>query len=144
MVTEIERLFPGLIGKSYQFTSPSDEVYNCIAWAATRTSEWWWPTDVPGNYWPPGGLRDETVPAFQDAFATLEYSTCTDAGLESGFEKIAIFADDHGFPTHASRQLQNGRWTSKIGKLEDIEHDLLDLVGTDYGSVVVIMRRPLP
>ena len=34
--------------------------------------------------------------------------------------------------------------TSKLGKLEDIEHALHDLAGTAYGSVVRIMKRRLP
>jgi hypothetical protein len=142
MVISIEALFPGLIGKNYQVTSPASDVYNCIAWAAESVSEWWWPIDATGHYWPPGVAKTESIPAFHDAFATLGYAGCTDAELESGYEKIAIFADDNGIPTHASRQLPNGQWTSKLGKLEDIEHVLLDLTGNEYGTVVMIMRRP--
>jgi hypothetical protein len=144
MVSGIEKLFPGLSGKRYQVTSPANDLYNCIAWAAGKTSEWWWPYDAPGNYWPAGVAKQESIPAFQDVFATLGYAVCSDAGTESGIEKIAIFADDNGIPTHATRQLPNGRWTSKLGKLEDIEHDLLDLTGLEYGSVVVIMKRLAP
>jgi hypothetical protein len=144
MVMGIDKLFPGLVGKTYQFTSPADEVYNCIAWAAGRKSEWWWPFDAPGHYWPEGVAKAETLHAFQDVFATIGYTVCNDAEFDAGFEKVAIFADANGIPTHASRQLPNGRWTSKLGKLEDIEHDLLDLTGVEYGSVVVIMQRPKP
>lgn len=142
MVIGIEALFPGLIGKNYQVTSPANDVYNCIAWAAQRVSEWWWPYDLPGHHWPAGVAKTESIPAFHDVFATLGYATCRDAGLESQFEKIAIYADSNGIPTHASRQLPNGRWTSKLGKLEDIEHDLLDLTGVEYGAVVLVMKRP--
>ena len=124
-----------------QVTSPANDVYNCIAWAAQRVSEWWWPYYFPGHFWPAGVAKTESIPAFQNVFATLGYAICSDAKLESGFEKIAIFADDNGTPTHASRQLLNGRWTSKLGRLEDIEHDLLDLTGIEYGTVVLIMRR---
>ena len=45
-----------------------------------------------------------------------------DGPLQDGYEKIAIYALD-GEPTHAARQLDTGRWTSKLGKHEDIEHD---------------------
>jgi hypothetical protein len=69
---------------------------------------------------------------------------CGQADLEPGFEKIAPFADADGLPTHAARQLPGGRWTSKLGELEDIEHDLNDVAGTAYGTVVQIMKRPLP
>src|SRR5437870_3230627 len=34
MVRPIEQIFPGLHGTLYQVTSPQDEAYNCIAWAA--------------------------------------------------------------------------------------------------------------
>ena len=70
-------------------------------------------------------------------------SSCAATDWERGFEKVAIFADDQGFPSHAA-QLPNGRWTSKLGKLEDIEHEILALVGVEYGSVAVVMRRPIP
>jgi hypothetical protein len=47
--------------------------------------------------------------------------------------------------THAARQLSGGKWTSKLGKAEDIEHDTPDVVsGGLYGEVVAIMRRPSP
>ena len=55
-----------------------------------------------------------------------------------------MFADDQGTPLHAARQLPNGRWTSKLGELEDIEHVLHDLEGAAYGSVVLVMKRPVP
>lgn len=137
----LEILFPGLVGTSYRITSPVDEVYNCIAWAAGRTTEWWWPVEVPGNYWPEGIAKTESLPAFQHVFTTLGYAACNGAEVDEGFEKVAIFADDQGTPTHAARQLPTGKWSSKLGKLEDIEHDLLALVGVEYGSVAVVMRR---
>jgi hypothetical protein len=43
---------------------------------------------------------------------------------------------------HAARQLPSGRWTSKIGVLEDIEHSLRDLEGDEYGTATVLMKRP--
>jgi hypothetical protein len=70
------------------------------------------------------------VPAFRAAFAAFGYVDCTDTSSEEGFEKIAIYAISSGIPKHASRQLPSGRWTSKVGHLEDIEHDLGDLEGT--------------
>lgn len=43
-----------------------------------------------------------------------------------------------GIPSHAARQLPNGRWTSKCGQAEDIEHDLRDLEGRLYGKGCVL------
>ena len=88
-------------------------------------------------------LRIETLEAFRHAFATLGYMDCDHGELEAGYEKIAIFALS-GVPKHAARQLPSGRWTSKLGKMEDIEHTLHDVTGTVYGGVVHVMRRPLP
>jgi len=90
------------------------------------------------------GLRDETLAALQAAFTSLRYAVCASEELEAGFEKVALFADANGFPTHAARQLKSGRWTSKLGELEDIEHALRDLEGVEYGSVVLVMQRPVP
>jgi len=72
----------------------------------------------------------------------LGYAICDHAEPEPCCEKVALFADAVRFPTHATRQLPGGRWTSKIGQLERIEHALLDLEGAAYGSVVLVMKRP--
>jgi hypothetical protein len=53
MLPALEAVFPGLVGKEYQITSPRDEVYNCIAWAAGVTNDWWWPDKAGQGYWPP-------------------------------------------------------------------------------------------
>ena len=79
---------------------------------------------------------------FRDAFATLGYVVCDDDRLEPGYEKIALFTLG-GVPKHAARQLPNGRWVSKLGQSEDIEHSLHDLAGAVYGSVALIMRRSI-
>jgi hypothetical protein len=73
-------------------------------------------------------------------FTTLGYVPCSGEGPEPGFEKVALFARD-GVPTHAARQLLNGRWTSKLGLREDIEHDLHAVSGELYGSVVLFLKR---
>jgi hypothetical protein len=61
---------------------------------------------------------------------------------------IAFFVDGDGQLAHAARQLQSGRWTSKLGDLEDIEHDLRALEDQPntpsqwpYGRVSAFMRR---
>src|SRR5205807_1571826 len=77
-------------------------------------------------------------------YESLGYQACSEATLEAGFEKVAIFGDPMGY-SHAARQLPDGWWTSKIGGMEDIEHATPDaLVGDEYGVVVQVMRRPSP
>jgi hypothetical protein len=145
MVEGIEQAFPGLRGTGYIVTSPQDDTYNCIAWAACDTTAWWWPDepDRPESaYWPPGVARQETLEAFCQALATRGYEVCNDDRPEAGYEKVAVFALA-GVPKHAARQLPSGRWTSKLGPMEDIEHALHDLTGMVYGSVALVMRRSL-
>jgi hypothetical protein len=137
----LEDLFPGLRGQAYEVKSPKDGRYNCIAWAAGDTLRWWWPDADGEDTWPPGVPRAETVEAFRAAFATLGYDACDHEYLEEGYEKVALFALE-GAPKHAARQLDTGRWTSKLGPREDIEHELHDLTGMAYGSVVLVMKRP--
>ncbi len=144
MVNRLEDLFPGLAKGDYRITSPADSNYNCMAWAAADTGKWWWPgPEEEREYWPAGLVREATLDAFQAAFALLGYVVCTSEDVETGFEKVAIFVDARGKPTHAARQLATGRWTSKLGRMEDIEHELHDLEGVIYGSVSLILKRPL-
>jgi hypothetical protein len=138
----LEDVFPGLRNQPYEIQSPKNAHYNCIAWAAGDDSKWWWPDSAAEDTWPAGVARDETLAAFQDALATLGYEVCGDERLEAGCEKIAVFALA-GVPKHAARLLSNGRWTSKLGVAEDIEHALHDLTGMMYGSVALVMKRPL-
>jgi hypothetical protein len=144
MLVPIEQAFPRLVGSAFQVTSAEDDHYNCIAWAAGDTSNWWWP-DEPNQpdsaYWPADVPRLETLDAFSGVFATLGYVTCDHEQRESGYEKIALFALGDK-PRHAARQLPSGRWTNKLGPMEDIEHALHDLSGQVYGSVVLLMKRP--
>jgi hypothetical protein len=69
------------------------------------------------------------------AFATLGYEPCEGEAVEPGWERIALYGTADGVLTHAARQLLNGRWTSKLGCWEDIEHGLHDLEGEAYGTV---------
>jgi hypothetical protein len=114
-----------------KITSPKTPLYNCIAFAAGETHGWWWPLMA---YWPESVPREETLDAFIAAFVTIGYSPCADSMIESGFEKVAIYVDETGTPTHMARQLSSGAWTSKCGRLEDIEHDKLEVVAELYAK----------
>jgi hypothetical protein len=145
MAAHLEAIFPRLVAGAYSITSGRSKRYNCIGWAAGDDANWWWPgPDADVEYWPVGVPRVETLDAFEAAFASLGYVSCADPVFEAGFLKVAIFANDAGTPTHASRQLPGGRWTSKLGVLEDIEHALHDLEGVEYGTVKAVMKRAIP
>ena len=95
------------------------------------------------SYWPEGVPRVNTTEAFIQAYETIGYKTCDTPDLEPGMEKIVIYANN-GVLDHAARQLPNGRWTSKIGEYEDIQHDINAFKGGKYfGEITVILKRPI-
>jgi hypothetical protein len=124
--------------------------YNCIAWAAGKTDQPWWPTDeVKGYFWPPNlpkqPIDEETLDNFVKAFELEGYSVCANGEFESGFEKVAIYTNSNGRPLHAARSLPSGVWTSKMGDFEDIEHETVQVVeGKQYGTAKAFLKRPNP
>lgn len=136
---EADEDFPRLTPENHRVTSPAMIDYNCIAWAAGDTESWW----EPGVYWPIESPPDEYgIGILEAAFKSLGFEACDGAESDPGFEKVAIYGNNL-FYTHAARQLPTGKWTSKLGKLEDIEHETPDVVaGGVYGEVVGIMRQP--
>jgi hypothetical protein len=75
-------------------------------------------------------------------YKRLGYSRCEAPQLEPGVEKLAIYVEPDGTPTHAARQLSDGHWTSKLGELEDVEHFTLESLENFYGKVILILARP--
>ena len=134
---------PKLTPANYQETSPFDTKYNCIAWAAGKDDDWWWPT--PDYYWPNNDVV-ATLEVFERMLTSLGYTRCPNGELEDGFEKWALYMKGHprkDSVTHGARQLPNGRWASKMGRAEDIEHDRpQDVEGPVYGRVYSYYRRP--
>lgn len=146
-----EAYFPNLTRDKYAITSNPTPNYNCIAHAAGHDDCWWWPDDLaPNAHWPEGLEKTESMGAFVLAYGTKGYVECpgNDRSLESGFEKVAVFSDKDGIPTHAARQLSDGTWTSKLGEAEDIQHFTLEAMeGGDgqtlgYGTARLILKRP--
>ena len=145
MVSEIEarifltQKFPSLTLTPFEVTSECDDFYNCIAWAANDNKNWWWPD--PFGDWPAGCPRAETLIAFRKAFETLGYAPSNYSDEWDQFEYIAIYLRGSK-PSHAARQLDNGRWTSKVGPVWDISHELVGLNGAEYGNPNLFMKRP--
>jgi hypothetical protein len=131
--------FPKLASSPHKVTSPKTAAYNCIAWAAADTSRWWWPDPFFQYYWPPLAKREETLAVFITVFKSLGYLEMNIDPTSPG-EKVALYALG-GSPTHAARQLPSGRWTSKLGPEEDIEHELTAIEGPTYGSVAIVLGR---
>jgi hypothetical protein len=132
--------FPRLTPHNHRLTSPASTDYNCIAWSAGDIEHWW----QPGVFWPIQlDPSDYGVAVLTRTFSAIGYVDCgLDAVLEPGFEKVALFGDSLYY-THAARQLPNGKWTSKLGEGEDIEHDSPgDVAGGIYAEMVQVTKRP--
>jgi len=92
-------------------------------------------------------MREESIEAFISAYQTIGFSVCDSPDYENDFEKIAIFVDQLGTPTHAARQLDKTTWTSKLGSSFDISHAFDGVSGDgipkkNYGKPKVFMKRP--
>lgn len=126
--------------------SPQTIDYNCLAFAAGETTRWWEPYVIPptqpGVFWPSEVRPDNGVDDWVAALATVGFMPCADGSLDPQLVKVAILGVGDT-AEHATRQLANGRWVSKLGGLEDIEHDTPEAVGgADYGEVLRFLCRP--
>lgn len=140
----LEKRFLGLRGARWRVTSPEDERYNCVAWACGDTNRWWWPWpegDPPG-FWPGDGSADDGV---EDAVLMFEgqgYVCCAPEAADAHDDVIVLYASANRL-RHVARRTLDGWWASKLGALNDIEHETLDAVASPYcGSPLRWMRRP--
>lgn len=133
----VESHFPNI--GDWKLTSPADPRYNCIAFAAGKTTERW---DVHVFfYWPEGAERSPDFRSLQSCFEAIGFSVCSDGSLERGVAKVALYGAE-GRWTHVARQTLHGTWTSKLGFGVDIEHPSVEcLSGSAYGQVVCYMSR---
>jgi hypothetical protein len=149
LLTSIQRLeleIPALKGgNGYRDTSEETIVYNCLSWALGIT--WTRYDPIPrcaGYYWFPGIPRKWDEPTLRTVFENHNFRVAQDYELEPGYEKVVFYIDETGIPRHFARQLPSGRWTSKIGDLNDIEHDTLDLIIVpQYGKPGLVMKRKI-
>ena len=133
--------FPHLRDEGFTVVDPPSNTYNCIAYAAGDTNQWW--AHTPDRYWPPHATRSNSIASLREAFAGLGYEECEDGSVEPGYHKIALY-EDQGAWEHASVQMPNGAWHSKMGRGPLIEHRSPEsLSGGMYGEVHCFMRRPL-
>ena len=97
-----------------------------------------WPTD-PDYYWPV--KREVTKEAF-DLF--YEYHgfqklNLIDFSYDARYIKVALYTNN-GIPNHASIQIDNSWWESKVGSLGIIKHDLFEMENKTYGQVTQIYK----
>jgi hypothetical protein len=94
-------------------------------------------------YWPPGAPRAYSLQAYKEAFRALGFEEGGTAEPRLAATEVAIYAKGER-PTHAARHVSGERWSSKLGRSVDIEHELEALCGDAYGAIVVFMRKRRP
>ena len=152
-----EKNFPNLTKNLYEVVDDETDAYNCIAFAAGDKTRWWEPDPYGVYYWPIP-RREYTVSCYVELFESLGYKKCKCSIRWRGIERVALYYDPVGSPqmppnspTHAAKQFPNGRWRSKLGAWELIEHKgLTCLNGTDatgsrtsYGEPFQLFKRPI-
>ena len=131
--------FPNLRNEGFTVVDPPSDAYNCIAYAAGDTSQWW--DHTPRGYWPSFATRSKRIESLREVFAGLGFEECEDDSLETGWQKVALY-EDHGAWQHASIQMTNGAWRSKMGRGPVIEHRSPEsLSGGPYGYPKVHMAK---
>ena len=133
--------FPRLGGQRFTIIGPASRAYNCVAYVAGDSTQWWGSSQQA--YWPPGLEPSRRTESLIEMFESLGYERCGSAELEGGFRKIALY-EDSGNWKHVAVQTTEGRWRSKLGEGPGIEHESPEsLSGENYGNPTVFMRRPL-
>jgi len=139
-----KKLCPQLSAQNSLKTSDPTLDYNCLAWAIGRTDVW---MDIPNYFQPFLNLEPSTLDHSAKGYASLletefGFVECDSSNMEDGHQKVALYEKD-GDWTHIAVQLAGGKWSSKLGGLEDITHDSVDvLAGGQYGHAVIFMKRP--
>lgn len=146
------RYFPYLTADNYRKTSNEDGTYNCIAYALGDVTQFWQPPlsgyTEPGHYWPSEAPTENNPETYRQLLELYCYTVCDNGEVEAGYEKVALYWMDCGYDSgpHVARQLESGKWSSKLGDWEDIEHETLDaLEGSHncdgYGKLKYILKR---
>ena len=132
--------FPKLTDANHRKTSPESPHYNCFGWAILGREVlmgpkdgWFWPADVPLD------LRLSTFHLLLDA---LDFQRCESGDPELDFDRVLLYGSGENV-THAARQLESGKLTSKRGIFgDDIEHDTADAItGGEYFEILAYFRR---
>ena len=149
---DLYQIFPNLTGTQLHITSPIDWDYNCVAWVFGDNTKWYepfgdvLPSASPPYYWPegvPGRPNDNRLVTYVKLFESEGFRVTENELVESGYTKIAIYAKDDEF-RHVARQTADGKWSSKLGKQEDVTHELRALESDSkfgYGTATIFMKK---
>jgi hypothetical protein len=143
----IKRFWPNLAQSGFEFKSVETTSYNCVTWVnKIQTDRVDYSHDEEGN--PQIDEYFYSAEPYIKYFKEHGFEICDNSDLEDGFEKIAIYKKNNDFK-HVARQLPNGKWTSKMGDFEDIEHTTLEAVEGylykfyTFGKVSFFMKRKI-
>lgn len=143
---DLKRRFPWLASTRFEVTSDDTRTYNCLAWVLGDQENWisltLFDEDLGLYPWPEGIPRENTVAAWMLAIESYGFTRCKDASLEPGRDKVAVYWNETTQEIHFALQLASGLWTSKVGRWEDITHELDGLTGDRYGEVIGFVSRP--
>jgi len=116
--------------------------YNCVGFAIGDPN-WWDHVGEEGTTWPADLIGRGSLNDYLEVFQRHGFRTCDRAEgtvAVPGWENIAVFQEAGEF-SHVAIQLASGRWISKLGDFEDIEHPLEPMEGRFYGDVSTFMKR---
>ena len=133
-------VFPNLANEAFEVVCSPSSTNNCIAYAAGDNTMWW--GTGYGFYWPSGINRSRHIKSLIALFEALGYTICSKPDMNPGYQKVALYANGENDWTHASLQMPNGRWRSKLGNGPLIEHRAPESIsGEVYGNVHTYMRK---
>lgn len=137
---DVERILPTLKGRDLSL-SPEDFNVNCLAFAVGDNTQWWEPPSGHGTYWPQGFREDLSVQTVEEILKLHGFTVESDRAETPDTDAIAIYGE-RGEWTHFAK-FANGKWSSKLGELDDVEDIMLDdLEVPDYGKCLKILKRP--
>lgn len=141
---EIRQWWANLKPTDFHFTSRKKKTYNCLRWAMGKKDIWVDMDMIQQMHNLDPATLDHSANGYAECLNKYYgYEICENGDSEEGFEKVALY-EKNGDWTHIARLLPNGHWTSKMGKLEDIEHYTLEsLSGRLYGKFALFMRKPV-
>ena len=130
-----KKLFP-LLNKYDLIHNSESELYNCISHTIGNKESSSWPNEIC-DYWPV--KKELSISAFDDFYEYHGFEKVNVLNIlyDKNYIKVALFTKNN-LPTHASIQIDNHLWESKIGSLGIIRHNLFEIEGDIYGGVYAI------
>jgi len=137
----IEKSFPNSYKEPFEITSSETPDYNCLAWALNDNSKWYESDD--DYFWFNDIARDNLLTTIQKIFENLGFHQTNFAKYQIDYERIALFSIDNNECSHLARQIDEDKWTSKLGSSYDVNHSIKSIENGIYGNAVIFLERKL-